>query len=36
VGRAPEQVDAFVAGVIDPIRKKYSSALGGEREQLRV
>lgn len=36
VGRAPEQVDAFVAGVVDPIRKKYASALGGEGETVRV
>jgi len=36
VGRAPEQVDAFVAEVVAPIRKKYSAALGGDGEQLRV
>lgn len=36
VGRAPEQVDSFVAEVVAPIRKKYSAALGGDSEQLRV
>ena len=25
VGRAPEQVDAFIAEVIEPVRSKYSS-----------
>ena len=34
VGRAPEQVDEFVAEVVDPIRDKYPDA-GGEAE-LRV
>ena len=36
VGRAPEQVDAFIADVVAPIRKKYSAALGAVGEQLRV
>ncbi|MBN1908206.1 MAG: adenylosuccinate lyase, partial [Pirellulales bacterium] len=30
VGRAPEQVDAFLADVVDPIRRRYPDALGGE------
>ncbi|MEM9416069.1 MAG: adenylosuccinate lyase [Planctomycetota bacterium] len=28
VGRAPEQVDAFVAQVVEPIRERYRDALG--------
>jgi adenylosuccinate lyase len=36
VGRAPQQVDAFVRDVIDPIRLKYASALAGHAEQVRV
>lgn len=36
VGRAPEQVDAFVAEVVDPIRSKYASILGAVGESLRV
>ncbi|MBS0265935.1 MAG: adenylosuccinate lyase [Planctomycetes bacterium] len=36
VGRAPEQVDAFVRDIVDPIRSKYATALGGPGEQLRV
>ncbi len=32
VGRAPEQVDEFVAEVIEPIRKRYPEALGGDAE----
>jgi len=32
VGRAPEQVDEFISQVVDPIRKKYPRALGGEAE----
>ena len=34
VGRAPEQVDAFLAEVIAPIREKYGTGAGGE--ELRV
>ena len=30
VGRAPQQVDEFIAEVVDPIRAKYPDALGGE------
>jgi len=32
VGRAPEQVDEFVAEVVAPIRKKYAAALSSEAE----
>jgi adenylosuccinate lyase len=32
VGRAPEQVDEFIAQIVDPIRNKYPDALGGEAE----
>ena len=32
VGRAPEQVDEFLAEVVEPIRRKYPDALGGEAE----
>ena len=36
VGRAPEQVDTFIAEVVAPIRQKYASALRAESEPLRV
>ena len=36
VGRAPEQVDAFINDIVEPIRRKYAAALGREAEQLRV
>lgn len=32
VGRAPEQVDAFIAQVVEPIRAKYKDALGSDVE----
>jgi len=32
VGRAPQQVDEFVAEVVDPIREKYVDSLGSEAE----
>ena len=32
IGRAPEQVDEFLAEVIEPIRKKYAGVLGGDAE----
>ena len=32
VGRAPEQVDEFLAEVVEPIRQRYPDALGGEAE----
>jgi adenylosuccinate lyase len=32
VGRAPEQVDEFLAAVVQPIRAKYPESLGGEAE----
>jgi adenylosuccinate lyase len=36
IGRAPEQVDAFVANCVEPVRKKYSTDLSGVAEDLRV
>ncbi len=36
VGRAPEQVDAFVADVVEPIRQRYSQLLNQQPEPLRV
>lgn len=36
VGRAPEQVDAFVRDVVGPIRERYSAALASDGEELRV
>ena len=36
IGRAPEQVDAFIAEQIAPVRAKYQQELGGESEALRV
>lgn len=32
VGRAPEQVDEFVAEVVEPIRQRYADQLAGEAE----
>lgn len=36
VGRAPEQVDDFIAAVVDPIRRRYSDVLDAPAEELRV
>lgn len=36
IGRAPEQVDEFIEGVIDPLREKFSDLLGGKAEELKV
>jgi len=36
VGRAPEQVDTFVAQIVDPIRRKYASSLEGAEVEVRV
>lgn len=36
IGRAPEQVDAFVAEVIDPIRQRFAADLHQAVEDLRV
>ncbi len=36
VGRAPEQVDAFVQDVVEPIRKTYASDLSRGTEAVRV
>jgi adenylosuccinate lyase len=30
IGRAPQQVDAFIAGEVEPIRKRYADQLGGK------
>ena len=35
VGRAPQQVDAFVEGVVSPIRERYRDQLG-QRADLKV
>lgn len=36
VGRAPEQVNAFVRDVVGPIRERYAAALAADGEELRV
>ena len=36
IGRAPEQVDAFIAEQIEPVRSRYSGELGGDAEAVRV
>ncbi len=36
IGRAPEQVDSFVANCVEPVRKKYAADLGVETEEVRV
>ncbi|MFY9253531.1 MAG: adenylosuccinate lyase [Fuerstiella sp.] len=36
IGRAPEQVDAFISEQIEPVRSKYRSDLAGEAEAVRV
>ena len=36
IGRAPQQVDAFIAEQIEPVRQKYKQDLGGDSEALRV
>ena len=36
VGRAPEQVDDFIAQCVDPIREKYRDVLQAKTEELRV
>lgn len=36
VGRAPEQVDAFVTDIIQPIRQRYAQELGKSADELRV
>lgn len=36
VGRAPEQVDAFIANIIEPIRDRYASELEQTADDLRV
>jgi adenylosuccinate lyase len=36
IGRAPEQVDAFIKNCVEPVRKKFASELGTGSEDLRV
>ncbi len=36
VGRAPEQVDVFIADIVEPIRQRYCDLGNQESEQLRV
>ena len=36
VGRAPEQVDAFVTDIVGPIRRKHASAITASAEELHV
>ena len=36
IGRAPQQVDAFIAEQIEEVRQKYKQDLGGDSEALRV
>jgi adenylosuccinate lyase len=36
IGRAPQQVDALIRDVIEPIRRKYASALAAGAEPVRV
>ena len=36
VGRAPEQVDAFLRNVIAPIRERYGDDLGSGSEDVKV
>jgi len=36
VGRAPEQVDAFIAEVVEPIRARYAEALSAKAAELKV
>lgn len=36
VGRAPEQVDTFLAEVVEPIRRRYPASLKGDPGQVRV
>lgn len=36
IGRAPQQVDAFLVEHIEPVRERYQQELGGASEDLRV
>jgi adenylosuccinate lyase len=36
IGRAPQQVDAFIADVVEPIRERYRDDLGGQGEEPKV
>ena len=35
IGRAPEQVDSFIANCVEPVRSKYASDLSGSAEDVR-
>ena len=36
IGRAPEQVDAFIVGFVEPVRARYASDLHADHVELRV
>lgn len=36
IGRAPEQVDAFVTEIVDPVRQRYQADLDQSVEDLKV
>lgn len=36
IGRAPEQVDSFIADCVEPVRQRYADVLQTETEELRV
>ncbi|MCP4858809.1 MAG: adenylosuccinate lyase [Fuerstiella sp.] len=36
IGRAPQQIDAFIAEQIESVRQRYSDQLGGDAEAVRV
>jgi adenylosuccinate lyase len=36
IGRAPQQVDAFIINCVDPVRTKYAADLGNAAEDVRV
>ncbi len=36
IGRAPEQVDTFIAEQVEPVRERYREEIGGDPEGIRV
>jgi adenylosuccinate lyase len=36
IGRAPQQVDAFLADFVEPVRQRYAAELQNPAEALRV
>ena len=36
IGRAPEQVDAFIADIVDPIRQRHAESLGKVADDVKV